>query len=99
MESAHQVRVWGHEGDGDVDGFLEIIEGLKVPEHEHEPEPPCNGEKLQKNDVNPIAILASATIDSTFTPVVLAPPSAPVPAPLSNDTIKHVLPSDVDQAN
>jgi hypothetical protein len=98
MESARQVRVREHEGDGDVDGFLEMMEGLKVPEHEHEPEP-RNGEKLQKDDVNPIAIPASATIDSTVPPVVLAPPSAPAPAPSSNDTIEHALPSDADQAN
>jgi hypothetical protein len=100
MESARQVRVREHEGDGDVDGFLEMMEGLKVPEHEHEhePEPPRNGEKLQKDDVNPM-IPASATIDSTVPPVVLVPPSAPAPAPSSNDTVEHTPPSEADQAN
>jgi hypothetical protein len=37
MESARQVRVRGHEeGDVDVDGFLAMMEGLKVPEQELE---------------------------------------------------------------
>jgi hypothetical protein len=67
MESVRQVRVQGHEGDGDVDGFLEMMEGLK--EQEQEPEPLLNGE-IQKDDVNPSVSLVSVAVDSTGPQVV-----------------------------